>query len=302
MQMLEFSGGESKTFKERRDGCLANVCSGTIYYVIRNAMSVVVKNGNTDLPFGMELGNGGTYSINQSWRRVDNTESILTGLSSEIYTLAVYVEAPGSTKSFSDCDETFQAEARTASFTVSSMVPVSWLSFSATAAGNGVNLAWATATETNNAYLELERSADARQWQAITRINGGGVRAGRTDYAYREAAPLTGDAYYRRRQVDYDGTYDYSPIRSVRHAGGGDDALRVFPNPFNDELRGELTSNTDLQELPLYDGVSRLLHRLPTAESAGRLWLSHEPAGLYWLVAYAADSTSRGRDLLTKSR
>lgn len=94
-------------------------------------------------------------------------------------------------------------------------LPVELLYFEARAVQSGVSLHWATATETGNDHFEIQRSSDGRYFVAVGQVPGQGTSTWRQDYAYRDAPDRPGNYYYRLRQVDEDGRYEYSPVRAV---------------------------------------------------------------------------------------
>ena len=111
-------------------------------------------------------------------------------------------------------------------------LPVELLTFSATASGPAVRLAWATASEKNAAYFLVQRSSDGRQFADVARQEAQGNTSSRHEYAALDAAPLPGLSYYRLRQVDQDGHVSHSPIVTVRFAGPlAAPALVAYPNP-----------------------------------------------------------------------
>lgn len=97
--------------------------------------------------------------------------------------------------------------------------PVALIGFAARSAGPCARLEWATATEENNAYFNVERSADGFAFQPIGQVAG--HRAGAAPRAYflvdphvaQHGAPVL---HYRLRQVHTDGSSTYSPVRTVR--------------------------------------------------------------------------------------
>jgi len=114
-------------------------------------------------------------------------------------------------------------------------LPVVLTAFTATAAGPAaVRLAWATASESNSARFQVERSPDGLSFDQIGTVAAAGSSSAPRQYAWLDAtlpAGATG-AYYRLRQVDQDGTAAYSPVRHLALAGSGGAArLRIFPNP-----------------------------------------------------------------------
>ena len=66
-------------------------------------------------------------------------------------------------------------------------------------------LTWQTASELNNAGFEVERSADAKQWEVLGFVNGHGTTMEANDYKYLDAQPMRGMNYYRLSQTDFDG-------------------------------------------------------------------------------------------------
>ena len=119
-------------------------------------------------------------------------------------------------------------------------LPVQWLAFAARRNDRGVTCSWSTASEVNNSYFAVERSADGSSFSEAGRVNGAGTSSIRHDYSFTDDRPLSGLTYYRIRQNDYDGHTSYSEIRSVRNdASEPTDAfvLRdVSPNPFRDHF------------------------------------------------------------------
>ncbi|GAC1601895.1 MAG: hypothetical protein NVS3B25_30030 [Hymenobacter sp.] len=113
-------------------------------------------------------------------------------------------------------------------------LPVELTRFDATATATGTSLAWATASEKNSAYFEVQRSANSENFQTIATVQGQGTSATAHEYAVLDRAPLAGLAYYRLHQVDKDGAATYSPVVTARRAEAA--ALAVYPNPSSDKL------------------------------------------------------------------
>ena len=99
--------------------------------------------------------------------------------------------------------------------TVTTVAPVELTKFEAKSNQNKVNLKWATATELNNNYFEVQHSADGRDYKTIGTLKGNGTTPIGSVYNFEHLSPTVGINYYRLKQVDVDGKYEYSPIRSV---------------------------------------------------------------------------------------
>ena len=97
-------------------------------------------------------------------------------------------------------------------------LPVELTAFTATPQANAVSLKWRTASEFNNDHFEVERSLTGREFERVANVAGQGTKASPTDYILLDAnLPNTGNTlYYRLRQVDADGTINYSPVRVVQ--------------------------------------------------------------------------------------
>ncbi len=116
---------------------------------------------------------------------------------------------------------------------ITSPLPVTLVYFTAQAEGGEVVLSWETATETNNDYFVIERSADGVSWKDLTRVTGQGNSGRSADYTSDDEAPLRGESFYRLRQVDLDGRVTYSPVVAVNI---GTVTLSIYPNPAVDQL------------------------------------------------------------------
>ncbi|RZK61574.1 MAG: T9SS type A sorting domain-containing protein, partial [Hymenobacter sp.] len=96
--------------------------------------------------------------------------------------------------------------------------------------GPGVRVRWATASEQHSAYFGIERSPDGLVFGEIGRVAAAGTSARARTYEFLDQQPLVGVAYYRLRQVDQDGSWQYSPVQlAVWQPALA--ALRAFPNP-----------------------------------------------------------------------
>ncbi|MBS1685052.1 MAG: T9SS type A sorting domain-containing protein [Bacteroidetes bacterium] len=111
-------------------------------------------------------------------------------------------------------------------------LPVKLISFDATKNNDHqVLLQWSTAAEINNDHFEVERSADAQQWIKIAEVKGAGNTNEMQQYALADHEPQTGTNYYRLKQVDYDGQYDYSEIQAVEITAAAAATMTIYPNP-----------------------------------------------------------------------
>lgn len=118
----------------------------------------------------------------------------------------------------------------------SGALPVKLTAFEAVAAPTRrVQLRWTTANEQQNAYFEVQHATDGHSFAPLSRVAGRGTVATTSAYTFIDT-PSASEAthYYRLRQVDYDGSSTYSPVRAVTLAAGSSAVqLTVAPNPAN---------------------------------------------------------------------
>ncbi|MCF8266792.1 MAG: T9SS type A sorting domain-containing protein [Ignavibacteriales bacterium] len=116
-------------------------------------------------------------------------------------------------------------------------LPVELKSFTAKAVNSKVILKWSTATEVNNYGFEIERSKDKKlqSWETIGFVNGHGNSNSPKEYIFSDNYPLSGNTFYRLKQIDIDGAFKYSDIISVESGKTPSDFSlhQNYPNPFN---------------------------------------------------------------------
>lgn len=103
---------------------------------------------------------------------------------------------------------------------------------------------WTTATETNNDFFSIEKSADAINFEVLSIVDGAGNSYKNLHYLFFDKQPFA-TTYYRLKQTDYDGKYEYSAIISVIHNMHEEFVFEIFPNPnesglFNAKINAEI--------------------------------------------------------------
>lgn len=113
-------------------------------------------------------------------------------------------------------------------------LPLVLSQFNVKASDKNASLHWATASETNNAGFEVERSDDGKNYGSIAWVEGAGNSREKREYFFDDKNLREGKTYYYRlKQVAYNGSFEYSDIRSVRMGKEGSFAGEFFPNPSN---------------------------------------------------------------------
>lgn len=158
-------------------------------------------------------------------------------------------------------------------------MPVRLVSFSAQKSDNVVLLEWVTAAETDNKGFDIERSEDAKNWKQIGAVrsqSAEGNSSQKLNYQFLDMQPETGMNYYRLKQTDFDGTYEYSRVRPVMF---GNPHISIVPNPSDDfVVVSGLSSGTMLR---MYDLTGKVVYAATAAGESHTVDLGGMTQGIY---------------------
>lgn len=110
-------------------------------------------------------------------------------------------------------------------------LPVELKSFHGWKNGKVNTLQWTTSSEKNNDYFVVERSGDGTEFVSLGIVQGNGNSSSALSYIFTDENPLEGKNYYRLRQVDFDGAFNYSDVTIVDQENEVD--VLIYPNPNN---------------------------------------------------------------------
>ena len=167
-------------------------------------------------------------------------------------------------------------------------LPVRLLSFSGKTVDKINLLAWTTATEQNNAGFEVERSRDGATFEIIGFVRGNGNSTSQKDYGFTDNQPFAGINYYRLKQTDFDGKYEYSNTISLKNASTTNGVF-VYPNPSSESITIDLSNwnnnykSGDVSTFELQDLQGRTLLQGSLTEPQTTLNLAHLPKAVYTL-------------------
>jgi hypothetical protein len=174
-------------------------------------------------------------------------------------------------------------------------VPVQLVSFYASKKDNAVLLQWNTANETNNKEFVAEHSIDAVNWKAIGAVAAQNNSNG-SSYNLIHAQPVNGVNYYRLKQVDADGKFQYLPVR--RLVFGKNNTLLVYPNPAKDVVT--VQNAQTITAITIYNQTGQLVMQVPLAVNTNTIELNvgRLKTGVYNLQVTHADKTTERTKLV----
>jgi hypothetical protein len=129
-----------------------------------------------------------------------------------------------------------------------STIPVELISFSGDVRGNVVLLVWSTSSELNNQGFEIQRSNNQRDFSTIGFIQGSGTTTEKQTYQFADGELSAGKYFYRLKQIDFNGTCEYSKIIAVDLTSSlyKFSLQQNYPNPFNPNTIIEFTVSSAL--------------------------------------------------------
>lgn len=170
-----------------------------------------------------------------------------------------------------------------------SILPITLLSFDARCDNSKVNITWATASQINNDYFTIERTADGVTFETIGIVDGapGGNSSQTLYYSFADAEPLREINYYRLKQTDFDGKFEYFNIVSARCGEAGD--VFIYPNPGSGifTVEGALLNSDLIVTNPL--GQKLLKTKMLPIKT--EIDLSAQPSGIYFITIKAEEKT-----------
>ena len=145
---------------------------------------------------------------------------------------------------------------------VSAATPVTLLNFNGRLLGNDILLNWETATEQNSKGFEIQRSDDGIQFARIGEVVAAGNSNIKRSYSFHDGGISQENNYYRLKQIDLDGKFEYSRIVLIRNPVIGKEVFKLLTNPFANSIDlqlGNLKAGRAI--INLYDLNGKLILR-----------------------------------------
>ena len=161
-------------------------------------------------------------------------------------------------------------------------LPVTWLYFRGQADQSTSLLKWATATEQNAAYFDVQRSSDGQHFYSIGSVAASGYSAQNNYYNFTDQAPLVGKInYYRLHQIDYNGDGKYSSVEAVNFSGSH--SILLYPNPATNEIHYFSSSPAgENGQFIIKNALGKEIKKVSLANGS-TVEIADLPDGVYWL-------------------
>jgi photosystem II stability/assembly factor-like uncharacterized protein len=165
-------------------------------------------------------------------------------------------------------------------------LPVELNSFNASVEGKNVNLNWSTATEINNRGFEVQRKGSAGEFVSVGFVKGHGTTQEKHEYTFTDKNLESGSYFYRLKQIDMNGVFEFSKIVEVEiRVPNKFELSQNYPNPFNPttKISYEIAKET-VVSLKVYDIIGNEIATLVN---------DTKPAGAYEVI-FDASNLSNG--------
>lgn len=165
------------------------------------------------------------------------------------------------------------------------VTPVELTTFYGSSVAEGTQLHWETASELNNSGFQVQYSLDATNWGTIGFVEGRGTTFESQEYSFlHETSKTNHVVYYRLKQVDFDGKFEYSKVIQITSNSIND--IKIYPNPTDGLVQIQGVNNAIIRVM---DNTGRMLkQQVMTNET---LDISDLPKGNYILVINSNEST-----------
>jgi len=167
------------------------------------------------------------------------------------------------------------------------VLPVELASFKANRKNTTTILDWSTASEKDNEKFEVERSQDGKQFSKIGEVAGNGTSSKKLNYSFTDNKPTTGVNYYRLRQVDFDGTAEYSKTIAVNFeaAKAGAAIAQVYPTIATSQVTVALTMAAGTSDIVVLDAAGKTVATYAQVNNSEQVVpVQNLKAGIYFVT------------------
>lgn len=177
-------------------------------------------------------------------------------------------------------------------------LPITLLSFEGKCKEQFIILNWNTASELNNDYFSIERSPDGEIWQTIGKVTGAGNSSSEINYTLTDLSPLKTKSYYRLKQTDFNGDYNYEGIIDIEQCDKSlNKVLLIYPNPSNGEFKMYFNGDSNtIRLIEIFNSQGQLIYSSISFQSIFNL--TNMAPGYYYIQALDNFEVIRSRFII----
>jgi hypothetical protein len=276
-----------------------NAADGTIgYLILRNtANTFTAPADGTTYTTGTSIGAATIITQITSSSTTSYTDN--TVMNGNSYYYRVYAFRYTTDNTNGNIYHRSRGRAYTSTFVIVQQVnplPVELLSFTGEKSGKEVALNWETASELNNDYFIIERATDETGFTEIGRVDGNGTSTQLHAYAFTDQDPVEGNNYYRLRQTDFNGMFEYSNSVAINF-------LHQTPEYFNawndgHEIHYQCAGWNAPGIMEIYDASGNLISKTEIDGNAtGIIPLNENAKGIY-VIRFSAGGIQQVKKII----
>jgi len=173
------------------------------------------------------------------------------------------------------------------------VLPVKLTLFKTELQNGKVRITWHTEQEANSKQFIVERSGDGRTFSSVGVVAAQGSSYQGVDYSFYDVAPLKGFNFYRLKQVDLDGHFEYSAVSRIDNRIAGIQLTQLAPNPVADQLNLKITSEVSVTVVAnIYNNLGVLVssnrYQLRPGVQVKQIAMSQVTSGVYEIIMLSA--------------
>jgi hypothetical protein len=163
-------------------------------------------------------------------------------------------------------------------------LPIELTSFTGHCDQQNTILKWSTASERNNSFFTVERSVDAIHWDIIGTVDGAVNSFAPKSYSFTDFTLENNNYYYKLKQTDFDGKYEYSHLVFVQNCeNNASENFIFYPNPNNGKFELKFNENSmdpNIYSTQIYSSVGQKVYEANGTQT--KFDLSNKQAGVYF--------------------
>ncbi|MCB0803332.1 MAG: T9SS type A sorting domain-containing protein, partial [Flavobacteriales bacterium] len=167
-------------------------------------------------------------------------------------------------------------------------LPITLGEFNLQAIKNQVLISWTTESEINNNFFTIEKSSNGSPFYPIGNVEGSGNSNRELNYHFYDQNPNVGVSYYRLKQTDFNGHYEYFEPKAIHFSFISSVPLQVYPNPTNNVVNIIMNPVDENNFIELKNTSGKTLFETQILQSNTEIQMPSEK-GIYILYIHQGD-------------